>query len=122
MILERTVAVRQAGSNVAMPQTTGRLTQPERTSLYWMIAARRLVTADRSSGPTGLAARRAACRSSRFAPLRKSAGSTGTTRRTTNLRQGAEAFLDQLVVWRELAFNACARQPDAYDRYESLPG
>lgn len=33
----------------------------------------------------------------------------------------AEAFLDQLVVWRELAFNTCAKRPDDYDRYESLP-
>jgi deoxyribodipyrimidine photo-lyase len=39
-----------------------------------------------------------------------------------HVRPGAEAFLDQLVVWRELAFNACAMQPDTYDRYESLPG
>jgi deoxyribodipyrimidine photo-lyase len=35
---------------------------------------------------------------------------------------GAEAFLDQLVVWRELAFNTCAKRPDDYDRYEGLPG
>lgn len=34
---------------------------------------------------------------------------------------GAEAFLDQLVVWRELAFNTCAYRPDDYDSYESLP-
>ncbi|WP_429886179.1 deoxyribodipyrimidine photolyase [Geoalkalibacter halelectricus] len=32
----------------------------------------------------------------------------------------AEAWLDQLVTWRELGFNFCARRPD-YDRYESLP-
>jgi deoxyribodipyrimidine photo-lyase len=32
----------------------------------------------------------------------------------------AEAFLDELVTWRELAFNFCFRQGD-YDRYESLP-
>ena len=32
----------------------------------------------------------------------------------------AEAFLDELVTWRELAFNFCSRQDD-YDRYESLP-
>jgi deoxyribodipyrimidine photo-lyase len=31
-----------------------------------------------------------------------------------------EAFLDQLVTWRELGFNMCAHRPD-YDRYESLP-
>ncbi|MGD9906711.1 MAG: deoxyribodipyrimidine photolyase [Vicinamibacterales bacterium] len=32
----------------------------------------------------------------------------------------AEAYLDQLVTWRELGFNMCALRAD-YDRYESLP-
>lgn len=32
----------------------------------------------------------------------------------------AEAFLDQLITWRELGFNFCAYRPD-YDRFESLP-
>ena len=35
--------------------------------------------------------------------------------------EGAEAFLDQLITWRELAFNQCVFRPDDYDRYESLP-
>ncbi len=34
---------------------------------------------------------------------------------------GAEAFLDQLVTWRELAYNQCAFSPKNYERYESLP-
>ncbi len=34
--------------------------------------------------------------------------------------EGAEAFLDQLVTWRELGFNMASRKSD-YDRYESLP-
>jgi deoxyribodipyrimidine photo-lyase len=34
--------------------------------------------------------------------------------------ESAEAFLDQLITWRELGFNMCARRDD-YDRYESLP-
>ena len=34
----------------------------------------------------------------------------------------AEAYLDQLVTWRELGFNACLKRPLDYDRYESLPG
>jgi len=34
---------------------------------------------------------------------------------------GAEAYLDQLVVWRELAYNTCATRPADYDRFESLP-
>jgi len=33
---------------------------------------------------------------------------------------GSEAFLDQLVTWRELGLNMCRRRDD-YDRYESLP-
>jgi deoxyribodipyrimidine photo-lyase len=33
----------------------------------------------------------------------------------------AEAFLEQLVTWREIGFNQCAFDP-AYERYESLPG
>jgi deoxyribodipyrimidine photo-lyase len=32
----------------------------------------------------------------------------------------AEAFLDELVTWRELGFNFCAHHED-HDRYESLP-
>jgi deoxyribodipyrimidine photo-lyase len=34
---------------------------------------------------------------------------------------GAEAFLEQLVVWRELAFNMAAKRPADFDRYASLP-
>ena len=34
----------------------------------------------------------------------------------------AEAFLDQLVVWRELGYNMCATRPLDYDQYASLPG
>jgi len=33
----------------------------------------------------------------------------------------AEAFLDQLITWRELGFNMCALRPDDYDQYSSLP-
>jgi deoxyribodipyrimidine photo-lyase len=33
----------------------------------------------------------------------------------------AEAFLDELITWRELGFNMCAHRPGDYDRYESLP-
>ncbi|MBS1817248.1 MAG: deoxyribodipyrimidine photolyase [Acidobacteria bacterium] len=33
----------------------------------------------------------------------------------------AEAFLDQLVVWRELGFSTCAKRPHDYDRFEGLP-
>lgn len=36
------------------------------------------------------------------------------------LGASAEAFLDELVTWRELGFNFCARRDD-YDQYASLP-
>jgi len=35
--------------------------------------------------------------------------------------RGAEAFLDQLVTWRELAFNLCTYTPETYEHYDSLP-
>jgi deoxyribodipyrimidine photo-lyase len=35
-------------------------------------------------------------------------------------RNGAADFLDQLVTWRELGYNMCARRSD-YDVFESLP-
>jgi deoxyribodipyrimidine photo-lyase len=34
--------------------------------------------------------------------------------------RSSEAFLDQLVTWREVGFNMCHHRPD-FDRYESLP-
>ena len=34
--------------------------------------------------------------------------------------ENAEAFLDQVITWRELGFNVCSQRPD-HDRWESLP-
>lgn len=36
------------------------------------------------------------------------------------MRASAEAFLDELITWREVGYNMCARNSD-YDKYESLP-
>lgn len=38
------------------------------------------------------------------------------------LRAPVEAFLEQLVTWREVGFNMCVHRPHDYMRYESLPG
>lgn len=38
-----------------------------------------------------------------------------------NMSEPAEAFLDQLVTWRELGFNRCWLDPDGYDSFETLP-
>lgn len=48
--------------------------------------------------------------------LRAAGGRSGWWR----MSEGAEAFLDQLVTWRELGFNFCAHRDDA-DHHESLP-
>ncbi|UCH35952.1 MAG: deoxyribodipyrimidine photolyase [Armatimonadota bacterium] len=45
---------------------------------------------------------------------------TGSRSGWWGMSEPAEAFLDQLVTWRELGFNMCFMQND-YDRYESLP-
>lgn len=45
---------------------------------------------------------------------------TGSKSGWWGMRPAAEAFLDQLVTWRELGFNMCAFRKD-YDRYDSLP-
>ncbi len=36
------------------------------------------------------------------------------------VNENAEAFLDQVITWRELGFNVCSRRAD-HDRWESLP-
>jgi deoxyribodipyrimidine photo-lyase len=37
------------------------------------------------------------------------------------MRPGSEAFVDQLVTWRELGYNFSFQRPDDYQRYSSLP-
>lgn len=44
----------------------------------------------------------------------------GTREGFWGLSEGAEAFLDQLVTWREVSFNTAATLAN-YDKYESLP-
>jgi deoxyribodipyrimidine photo-lyase len=51
---------------------------------------------------------------------RLSTDTMGSRRGWWGMSGGAEAFLDQLVTWRELGFNMCVHRTD-YDRYESLP-
>ena len=53
------------------------------------------------------------------AKLAKSA--TGAREGWWGVGPGPEAYLDQLVVWRELAYNTCATRPTDYDSYASLP-
>jgi deoxyribodipyrimidine photo-lyase len=45
---------------------------------------------------------------------------TGSAQGWWGASDAAEAFVDQLVTWRELGFNMCWQRPD-YDQYDSLP-
>ncbi len=47
-------------------------------------------------------------------------GASGAREGWWGMTPPAEAFLDQLVTWRELGFNRCSQRDD-YDRYASLP-
>jgi deoxyribodipyrimidine photo-lyase len=55
-----------------------------------------------------------------WSPDRLSSETRGKRTGWWGMDENAESFLDQLVTWRELGFNACAMTDD-YDRYESLP-
>ncbi len=37
------------------------------------------------------------------------------------MRPECEAFLDELITWREIGFNMCVQRPKDYDKYASLP-
>jgi len=52
---------------------------------------------------------------------RLSESTSGSRTGWWGLSPGSEAFVDQLVTWRELGFNMCRRRAD-HDRYDSLPG
>jgi deoxyribodipyrimidine photo-lyase len=56
----------------------------------------------------------------RWTTRRLGNGSRGKREGWWGVSSGAEAFLDQLVVWRELAFNGCEFIED-YHSYASLP-
>jgi deoxyribodipyrimidine photo-lyase len=53
-------------------------------------------------------------------PKNLSAKASGKREGWWGMSPGGEAFLDQLVTWRELGFNMCSRRAD-YDRFDSLP-
>jgi len=56
----------------------------------------------------------------RWTPEKVARNATGSRENWWRAGMNAEAFLEQLVTWRELGFNACVYLAD-YDRYRSLP-
>jgi len=55
-----------------------------------------------------------------WSPGRLAEKATGSREGWWGMSAAAEAFLDQLVTWREVGFNFCAYRSD-YDDYQSLP-
>jgi deoxyribodipyrimidine photo-lyase len=56
-----------------------------------------------------------------WSPARLADKANGKREGWWGIDAASEAFLDELVTWRELGFNFCRLRPDDYDRYESLP-
>ncbi|MFZ7111958.1 MAG: deoxyribodipyrimidine photolyase [Desulfatiglandales bacterium] len=59
-------------------------------------------------------------KTAQWTPDRVSSKATGGRSGWWGMGVAAEAFLDQLVTWREIGFNMCRLSED-YDRFESLP-
>ncbi|HKE01507.1 MAG TPA: deoxyribodipyrimidine photolyase [Planctomycetota bacterium] len=57
----------------------------------------------------------------RWSPSKLAPRATGSRDGWWGVSAPAEAFLDELVTWRELGYHHCARRPRDYDRYEALP-
>ena len=55
-----------------------------------------------------------------WSPSRLGTGSQGRREGWWGMSPGAEAFLDQMVTWRELGYNFCKYHP-GYDQFASLP-
>lgn len=55
-----------------------------------------------------------------WSPERLGEGARGAKAGWWGMSAPAEAFLDQVVTWRELGYHDCFHRP-GYDRYESLP-
>ena len=56
-----------------------------------------------------------------WTPQKITAITSGKREGWWGMSPSAESFLDELVTWRELGYNHCARNPATFDRYESLP-
>ncbi|WP_146515327.1 cryptochrome/DNA photolyase family protein [Rubripirellula amarantea] len=51
----------------------------------------------------------------------KASAANGKNSGFWNTSEPAEAFLDQVLTWREMGFNLSFRHPDTYDKFDSLP-
>ncbi|MBK8975396.1 MAG: deoxyribodipyrimidine photolyase [Planctomycetes bacterium] len=61
-------------------------------------------------------------RRERWTPARLGLDATGASDGWWGMERNAEAFLDELVTWRELGLNLGFHRPDDFDRFDALPG
>ena len=59
-------------------------------------------------------------RREKWRPQKLSLRANGSREGWWNMTPAAEAFLDQIITWREVGYNFASHRPD-YDRFESLP-
>lgn len=62
----------------------------------------------------------AVCEAEEWSPSQLSHTTSGSKSGWWGMSPNAEAFLDELITWRELGFNFCSHRSD-YDQYSSLP-
>ena len=62
----------------------------------------------------------AMARQENWKPERLAVRSNGSREGWWNMNAGAEAFLDELITWREVGYNFCSKRED-YGCFESLP-
>ena len=56
-----------------------------------------------------------------WSPADVASQSTGKRSGWWGMSAASEAFLDELITWRELSYNLCAKCPDSYDSYGAVP-
>ena len=59
-------------------------------------------------------------RQEKWKPEKLALRANGSREGCWNMSANAEAFLDELITWREVGYNFCSHRED-YDRFESLP-
>jgi deoxyribodipyrimidine photo-lyase len=57
-----------------------------------------------------------------WTPAKVALKPTGSRQGWWGLNSATEAYIDQLITWREVGYTFCHLKPDDHDRFESLPG
>ncbi len=61
------------------------------------------------------------CKNESWSPDKIAQKPTGKREGWWNMSAGAEAFLDELITWREIGYNIAHKEPTKYSSFEALP-